>query len=448
MCRISVIMPSLNVGHYIKKCMESVLAQSFKDIEIICVDAGSTDGTYEILQKFACKDNRIKVMHSDIKSYGYQLNLAIKNACGDYIGIVETDDFIDKDMYSNLYEVAIKYNVDYVKGNYKEFLEKNDKTIISDYKRIRLPQKYLDSKIDLEKETEARLIDINHIWSGIYSKKFLQDNNIKFNETPGASFQDTSFSILVGMLAKSCVYADIAMYYYRIDNADSSVKSDSKINCIIDEFRYVESQLNERNLFSDNDIKNLINKVKINSYKWNYSRLSIQSAKKFANNVKQELLAMKEMKYIDEVFDYNEQKYIDIILGLEEDIPDYSIDAFDNTIKLIDLFKQNKKIYLICAGDYANRIICLQEYMGSTSIAAVFDNAELKVGTIFNGYKIKSTSELKNTDGKYIIASRYACADIYDQIISKCEKSVEIIKCEELPQFENMINIYLKYANK
>ena len=102
MPKVSVIMPSLNVVQYIQECMESVVRQTLSDIEIICVDAGSTDGTLEILQEFAKKDQRMSIIVSDKKSYGYQMNLGLKAAKGEYIGIVETDDFIEPNMYEDL----------------------------------------------------------------------------------------------------------------------------------------------------------------------------------------------------------------------------------------------------------------------------------------------------------------------------------------------------------
>ena len=80
MPKVSIIMPSLNVGSYIRECIESVLAQTLSDIEVLCVDAGSTDGTLEILEKYAKKDSRVRVIHSDRKSYGYQMNLGIQEA--------------------------------------------------------------------------------------------------------------------------------------------------------------------------------------------------------------------------------------------------------------------------------------------------------------------------------------------------------------------------------
>ena len=94
MPKVSIIMPSLNVASYIEECMESVIHQSLQDIEILCVDAGSTDGTLEILNEYAKKDGRIRVIKSDRKSYGCQMNLGMKKASGKYIGIVETDDYL------------------------------------------------------------------------------------------------------------------------------------------------------------------------------------------------------------------------------------------------------------------------------------------------------------------------------------------------------------------
>ena len=92
--KISVIMPSLNVGDYMEQCLSSVLNQSLKEIEVICVDAGSTDQTLDIIKKHQKNDKRIKIINSDKKSYGHQVNIGLKEASGIYISIVETDDYI------------------------------------------------------------------------------------------------------------------------------------------------------------------------------------------------------------------------------------------------------------------------------------------------------------------------------------------------------------------
>lgn len=115
---VSVIMPSLNVVKYIDECIQSVLNQSLKEIEIICVDAGSTDGTYERLKEYETNDSRVRVILSDKRSYGYQVNLGIKESNAKYIGIVETDDYVDENMFDILYNRAEDNNLDFVKADF------------------------------------------------------------------------------------------------------------------------------------------------------------------------------------------------------------------------------------------------------------------------------------------------------------------------------------------
>ena len=121
MIKVSVIMPSLNVAPYIRECLESVVNQSLNDIEIICVDAGSTDGTREIIAEYAKNDQRIRCIDSDMKSYGHQVNLGIEAAIGDYIAVLETDDYIDTCMYEKLYDTASVYDLDYIKSDFDAF---------------------------------------------------------------------------------------------------------------------------------------------------------------------------------------------------------------------------------------------------------------------------------------------------------------------------------------
>ncbi len=85
--KVTVIMPSLNVVNYIEECLQSVINQTMEALEILCIDAGSTDGTLEILEKYAESDSRIKLLHSEKRSYGYQVNMGIKLAKGKYVAI-------------------------------------------------------------------------------------------------------------------------------------------------------------------------------------------------------------------------------------------------------------------------------------------------------------------------------------------------------------------------
>ena len=119
--QITVIIPSLNRVDSIRECLSSVMVQTLEQMEILCIDAGSTDGTLEILEECALQDKRIEVVQTERKSYGYQVNLGIRLAKGMYIGIVETDDSVDISMYQSLYEQAEKNAwPDFVKSGFYE----------------------------------------------------------------------------------------------------------------------------------------------------------------------------------------------------------------------------------------------------------------------------------------------------------------------------------------
>ncbi|HDX3793284.1 TPA: glycosyltransferase family 2 protein, partial [Campylobacter jejuni] len=155
--KISIVVPSLNSIEYIHECIDSILKQTLKDIEIICVDAGSNDGTFEVLREYEKVDSRLKVIISDKKSYGYQINLGIKEAKGEYLGIVESDDCIKENMYENLYSIAKEKKCDIVKGDMLNFWDKEER--IYEYRLLNwtetLYNKILNFSIDKRILTES-----------------------------------------------------------------------------------------------------------------------------------------------------------------------------------------------------------------------------------------------------------------------------------------------------
>ncbi|WP_458453963.1 glycosyltransferase family 2 protein [Methanobrevibacter sp.] len=217
--KVSIIMPTLNVKTYIEECLDSVVNQTLKDIEIILVDAGSTDGTLEILKNYESQDSRVTLLNSDKKSYGYQMNLGISEAKGEYIGIVETDDYIAPEMFERLYQLSNKGEYDLIKSN---FIYVNEDTgdIFEDgniYKK-RIPT---DTFFNLKDDANI-LIGHPSIWSSIYKSSLLQRNDVKFMEAPGGGWVDNQFFFETLCLAKTIRYTDKAYYYYRESNPDSS----------------------------------------------------------------------------------------------------------------------------------------------------------------------------------------------------------------------------------
>ncbi|WP_296882409.1 glycosyltransferase [uncultured Methanobrevibacter sp.] len=217
--KISVIMPSLNVGDYMEQCLSSVLNQSLKEIEVICVDAGSTDQTLDIIKKHQESDKRIKIITSDKKSYGHQVNLGLKEAKGIYISIVETDDYIDENMLNDLYEFSQNNTVDIIKANFYYLNDYGDEVeLVKDTAKNFL----IPNEVFILKEQPLFIEGHPSIWAGIYLREFLEKNNITFLEVPKGGWVDNPFFYETALKAQKIIYLDKQVYYYRITNPNSS----------------------------------------------------------------------------------------------------------------------------------------------------------------------------------------------------------------------------------
>lgn len=217
--------------------MKSVICQTLKDIEILAVDAGSTDGTMEILESYVKKDSRITLIRSDRKSYGYQLNIGIAAASGEYIGIVETDDIIAENMFELLYDETKHLKVDYVKGTAEGFYDVPNLGI---YKFLIAPfieSENMTNKVIIPKNIPELFIKDNFLWYGIYRRDFLQ--NIRLNETPGAAFQDIGALFKIISSAQNAVYIMNTVYGYRQDNMGASSYNVNGFKYLIHEYEEI-----------------------------------------------------------------------------------------------------------------------------------------------------------------------------------------------------------------
>ncbi len=240
MAKISVVVPVYNVEKYLKECIDSIINQTLEDIEIICVNDGSTDSSLEILNDYAKKDSRIIVINKSNSGYGHTMNMGLNAATGEYVGIIESDDFADKNMFEDLYKLAKEYDADIVKGDWYNYWSKNKfarkNNRISSAKALKLTNSKQDKS----------LLRINpSVWSAIYKKEFLNKYNIRFLETPGASYQDLAFSFKIFALAERVILTDKAYLYYRQDNMNSSVKSKTKVYCVCDEYEEIDRFLEQ-----------------------------------------------------------------------------------------------------------------------------------------------------------------------------------------------------------
>ncbi len=120
---ISIIIPVYNVERYLRECIDSIIAQTYKNLEIILVDDGSSDKSGEICDEYSKKDSRIKVIHKKNGGLSDARNVALDITKGDYIGFIDSDDYIEKDMFQILYNLAEEYNAEISSISFYKMLE-------------------------------------------------------------------------------------------------------------------------------------------------------------------------------------------------------------------------------------------------------------------------------------------------------------------------------------
>lgn len=237
MPKVSVIVPVYNAEKFLHQCIDSILGQTLQDLEVICVNDGSTDDSLAILQDYAAKDARVKVITKPNAGYGHSMNMGLDAATGEYMGIVDSDDYILPDMYKTLYDLAKKDDLDFVRGGYYKFYEVNGeekKTYWSS-----MGGKYTGVVYCPRKAREFYLSAVLTP-SGIYNIEFLRRNGVRYNESPGAAFQDQGFWFITHALADRALFITDAFYMYRFDNPNSSIYSRSSLRVMSGEYDYIK----------------------------------------------------------------------------------------------------------------------------------------------------------------------------------------------------------------
>lgn len=253
--KISVIVPCYNAENYVEQCMESIINQELKEIEIIVVNDGSLDNTLEILQYYAKKDTRVKVINQNNKGYGYACNAAIREAKGEYVGIVESDDFIHREMYQVLYNLSENGTVDVIKGNFYDYYAEEGKIPEAFVNEERKNMPEIKESFSLRKIPEI-LQGHPSIWSAIYRKDFLTENKILFKEEKGGGWVDNPFFFETLCKAKKIFWTSQPLYFYRKTNPNSSSKKIESATIPFD--RMMDNlEILERNHYTDNEILRL-----------------------------------------------------------------------------------------------------------------------------------------------------------------------------------------------
>lgn len=224
MLKISVIIPCFNVEKYLDKCMESVLEQTLADIEIICINDGSTDNSLDLLNSYAASDKRITVINKKNEGVGIARNTGLKLAAGEYVYFVDPDDWLcGKDVFEKIYEKAKDENLDMlIFGGYSCRIKSGKIfTTRGGYSLKYLPKKYFN-RIFSHKDVKDDIFKFpSTTWTKLYKKEFLDKNNILFQTIPVGQDQLPFFHSMI--TANRIAVLNECLYCYRKNRPNSAM---------------------------------------------------------------------------------------------------------------------------------------------------------------------------------------------------------------------------------
>ena len=224
---VSIVVPVYNVEKYLNRCVESLIHQTLKDIEIILVDDGSKDGSGLLCDEWCKKDSRIQVVHKINGGLSSARNAGLKVVSGKYVGFVDSDDDIDLEMYEKMFSAIEEYHVDFVMSDYYRILSNGDEFLKSleiqggFYSKDKIIDDIFHSLIMSEDIDYGPLLSV---WHCLYRTDFLRENNIYFDEEVRWS-EDNIFSAIVGYNANSFYYLKGEGLYHYYQNEGSITTS-------------------------------------------------------------------------------------------------------------------------------------------------------------------------------------------------------------------------------
>lgn len=292
---VSVLIPIYNVEHYLERCLTSLVGQTYGDFEAICINDGSTDGSRAIIQRFLDADSRFRVIDKENSGYGASMNRGLDAARGRYVAILESDDFFEPDALAVLHEAAEMNQAEVVKANFYLYWSRPEERrelfrVVDEVEAGHVLRPLDDLAVFFRKPS---------IWSALYRRDFLVDDGIRFLETPGASYQDSGFNFKVWASARRVAFLAAPVLNYRQDNEGSSVNNPGKVFCVCDEYASMEEFVRARGSADERRFLAILQRMKLDSYLWNYDRLAPELRPAFVERAAKEFRAAFKRGEVD-----------------------------------------------------------------------------------------------------------------------------------------------------
>lgn len=244
--RVSVVIPVFNAMKHLSTCLDSLLAQTMKDIDIICVDNGSSDGSYDLLQQYAERDSRVRVFSVTKKGAGTCRNFGIAKARGLYVGFVDSDDFVEPHYFQSLYDGALRQNADVCMTSSVRECDESGKP--GKWKALGVSKK---TRVVSVKDRGDLILASGVTWNKIYRNRYLVQNKIHYSELPSAG-EDKVFDYGMLLTANCIAVIKDATYFYRQSGTSESFRRKGRESfAIIGFYREIKQMLDDRPMKSE-----------------------------------------------------------------------------------------------------------------------------------------------------------------------------------------------------
>lgn len=299
MPKISVIVPVYNVEDYLGKCLESIISQTFSDIEIICVNDESQDSSGKILEEYAKKDSRIRIVNKKNGGLSSARNAGLDVANGEFISFIDSDDWIEPEMLEKLYKNITELNTDIsicAVNLYDESLKKFDNT--KPYFSLSYFDKTFDNKVFSYNDVKSFLTDVCVMaWNKLYRSSFLKGVNARFAE--GLIFEDGPFFFSIFFKTERVSIIRDLLYNYRINRKGSIVQKGGKqFSDIIDVVELMYNSIKELPFFDE--VKNDFYIKKADDIIYRYELIGFWDKRKFSKKLRE-----KTFLFDNNIFDFD-----------------------------------------------------------------------------------------------------------------------------------------------
>lgn len=333
MTKVSVILPVYNVGNYLNDSLNLLLNQTLNDIEIICVNDGSTDNSLLILEDFSLKDSRIKIINQENMGAGIARNNGMNIAQGEYIYFMDADDIVTIDILEKLYYNAINNDSDFVLFKVAKFNEKeiNYNSPIYDLEKI-FPNADFNNFIFSALDIKQNVLNVAFApWTKFYKREFLEKNKLEFPDI--SSYNDILFHVKSMLMSSKISFVPEFLYFYRLDNPDSITNDPKKHYNIFSVIKSVEDFLIEQGFMDvyKNEF-DLFKLIQISRH------MVFPMSEKYFYEAKEEFLKLDVSN--NPLITKTDLENYDVCLNLSVD----QLDKFESYLELLNLQNKNKNL--------------------------------------------------------------------------------------------------------